>query len=422
MSRRIRFLHVADLHLDSPFTGLRSAPQRVAEIVQQATFSTYDRVVETALREQVDFVLIAGDVYDGKDRSLRAQLRFRDGLARLSAAGIDSFIAFGNHDPTTGWSARISWPDGVHRFGSDSVEAVQVRRDGAVLATLYGISHSHAEVRENLAGRLGREQPGGLAIGLLHANVEGIGGHENYAPCRMDDLESAGMDYWALGHVHDRRVLREDMPAVVYPGNTQGRSRAEQGARFCTVVDVAGQGISLRSVAVDAVRWLRREVSITGISDDQELLDALEYSCAEARDVGEGRPVICMIILTGSGPLHDALSRPGYVDGLLGHIQTREVEGEPFMWINRLELATTPELDREERKQALDFVGELLRVADQIRSDPAQIEELKREIVPLQERLQRALRMEFPVDGNRMLEWLDKAEIMCLHLLEGERT
>jgi DNA repair exonuclease SbcCD nuclease subunit len=418
---QFRFLHVADLHLDSPFVGLRSAPEHVVGTLQQATFSAYDRVIETALREQVDFVLIAGDIYDGKDRSLRAQLRFRDGLVGLAAAGIESFVVFGNHDPLAGWSARIEWPQEVHRFGSDAVEAVPVQRGEVVLATVYGMSHDLAELTENLVPRFRRKQADGFAIGLLHANVEGIGGHENYAPCRLQDLEIAAMDYWALGHVHDRRVLREVGPAIVYPGNTQARSRAEHGERCCCVVAVEGGAASPRFVPVDAVRWQQKEVSIAGLTDDQALLDHLDYTCREVRDVGEGRPVICTVTLVGSGPLHHSLNRPGYPDGLLDHLQAEHTETEPFVWVDRLQVATTPELDREERKKALDFAGELLRMVDEIRSAPEQIEELKRELAPLQERLQRSLRMEFPAPASDVLEWLDKAETICVYLLEGVR-
>jgi DNA repair exonuclease SbcCD nuclease subunit len=419
--RGFTFLHVADLHLDSPFVGLRSAPAHVVGALQQATFAAYDRVIETALKEQVDFVLIAGDIYDGKDRSLRAQLRFRDGLARLATAGIESFVVFGNHDPLAGWSAQIDWPQEAHRFGSDAVEAVPAQHGKQVLATVYGVSHGSAQLAENLVPRFGRARNEGFAIGLLHANVEGIGGHENYAPCRQQDLELAAMDYWALGHVHDRRVLRDAGPTIVYPGNIQARSRAEGGERYCCLVTVDGGVVSPRFVPVDAVRWQQKEVSIAGLADDQALLDHLDDTCREVRDVGEGRPAVCTVTLIGSGPVHHSLDKPGYLDGLLDYLQTEHTETEPFVWVDRLQVVTTPELDREERKKALDFAGELLRIVDEIRSNPEQIEGLKRELAPLQERLQRSLRMEFPAPTRDVLAWLDRAETICAHLLEGDR-
>ena len=419
---RFKFLHVADLHLDSPFVGLRSAaPEHVVGALQQATFSAYDRVIETALKEQVDFVVIAGDIYDGRDRSLRAQLRFRDGLARLARSSIESFVVFGNHDPLDGWSARIEWPMGTHRLGAEKVEAVPVTRDGVRLATVYGISHGHKEVRINLAQQFRASQEPGLAIGLLHANVEGIGGHEDYAPCCLEDLEVAGMDYWALGHVHNQQVLRTQKPAVVYPGNTQGRSRAEAGERYCCLVSVDADRLSQELVPVDAVRWLNEEVAIGDLVDDQELLDQLDGRCREIMGGSEGRPVVCSIDLIGSGDLHHDLSRPGYVDGVLEHLRGEHSDNDRFVWVDRLRVRTAPEFDREERKRAQDFAATLLEVLDEIRAHPEAIGEIREELAPLETQMRKTLGSEFAAEDSELLTWLDRAEAVCLELLEGDR-
>ncbi|MCH8225243.1 MAG: DNA repair exonuclease, partial [Chloroflexi bacterium] len=116
---RIRFVHAADLHLDSPFSGLRSIVPEIAQTLHQATFNAYDNIIDLCIREQVDALLVAGDIFDGADRSLRAQLKFADGLNRLEAANIRSFICHGNHDPLDGWEAKITLPGGCHRFGAE---------------------------------------------------------------------------------------------------------------------------------------------------------------------------------------------------------------------------------------------------------------------------------------------------------------
>lgn len=420
---RFKFLHVADLHLDSPFVGLRSAaPEHVASALQQAIFSAYDRVIETALREQVDFVLIAGDIYDGKDRSLRAQLRFRDGLARLARSGIESFVVFGNHDPLGGWSARIQWPAATHCFGAQNVEAVPVIRNGVRLATVYCISHGQKEVRTNLAQQFRANQEPGPAIGLLHANVQGIGGHEDYAPCCLDDLEVAGMDYWALRHVHNKQVLRTESPAVVYPGNTQGRSRAEAGERYCCLVSADADRLLQELVPVDAVRWLSEEVAIGDLVEDQELLDQLDGKCREIMEDSEGRPVVCSIDLVGSGDLHHDLSRPGYVDGVLEHLRNEHSSNDPFVWVDRLRVRTARGYDREERKRAQDFAATLLEVADEIRAHPDAIAEIREELAPLETQMRKALGSEFVAEDAELLIWLARAEAVCLELLEGDRS
>ena len=149
-----RFIHAADLHLDSPFTGIRAAaPENVAKALYSATLDSYRNIVDLCTAEQVDALLVAGDIYDGADRSLRAQRAFIEGLQRLDAAGIRSFVCHGNHDPLDGWEAQLSYPDGCHRFGAD-FEAVSVFPDEPERALVYGISYPTRDVYENLVQRL----------------------------------------------------------------------------------------------------------------------------------------------------------------------------------------------------------------------------------------------------------------------------
>ena len=217
-----RFVHAADLHLDSPFKGIRSeAPAHVAQLLSNATFDAYQNIIDLCLQERVDALLVAGDIYDGADRSLRAQRAFIDGLRSLDAAGIRSFVCHGNHDPLDGWEARLSYPAGCHRFGAE-FSAAPVFPDEPDRAQVYGISYPTRDVYENLVQRLGKVQNPAFTIGLLHANVGGNTDHALYSACSLDDLVQSGVDYWALGHVHTRQILHERTPTVVYPGNRKG--------------------------------------------------------------------------------------------------------------------------------------------------------------------------------------------------------
>jgi len=401
---RFHFLHAADLHLDSTFLGLRTAtPDHVAQALEAATFSAFGRLVALAIERQVSFVVVAGDVYDGEDRSLRAQLRFRDGLKRLSEAGIESFVVFGNHDPLSGWSARIEWPDRAYLFGADCVEVRQVRRDGQLLAVVHGISHPRKQLKDNLARQFLRD--------------------ENYAPCSRDDLDAARMDYWALGHVHTRTemALSEGRQAA-YPGNTQGRSRAEKGERGCFLVSVDGAEVDIEFAALDAVRWAEERVRVDGLAEDEELLVALGERCRKLQDEADGRPVVCTIRLVGSSPLHGTLARAGYADHLLEELREEHASDDRFVWVDRLEVATRPEIDRDARKLAGDFAAELLTLVDEISSSPEQLQALSQELQPLREQLNKlppALAVELPERDEDLLEWLARAEVICLDLLEG---
>ena len=226
----IKFVHCADLHLDSPFKGLFDVAPAIAKSIYNATFEAYDNIIELCLQEQVDALFVAGDIFDGADRSLRAQLRFIEGLNKLEASGIRSFICHGNHDPLDGWEAQLGYPAGCHRFGPE-VSGVPVFSKEPDRTMVYGISYPQREVRENLVPKFNQVDQGPFNIGLLHANVGTDTGHDTYAPCNLSDLEQAGVDYWALGHVHTHQVLRQENPVVVYPGNPQGRHQNEPRLR-----------------------------------------------------------------------------------------------------------------------------------------------------------------------------------------------
>ena len=227
----LRFIHTGDLHLDSPFQGIaQTAPEHVVSTLRDATLRSWDRIVGLAIDEQVDAVLVAGDVFEGANRTLRGQVAFRDGLARLANQRIPSFVVTGNHDPLSGWEPAVAWPELAWRFGATEVAARPILRDGLEIAQVHGISYAVRDVTRNLASTFRRGPDDRFAIGLLHANVGGIEGYANYAPCSMSDLLASGMDYWALGHIHKHgdpaggrangRLLRQS------PGPGSRRSRS----------------------------------------------------------------------------------------------------------------------------------------------------------------------------------------------------
>jgi len=416
-----RFVHTADLHLDSPFVGIQEVNDHVASQLREATFKTFERIVQLCLTRGADFLLIAGDIYDSRDRSLRAQLRLRDGLRPLSEAGISSFIVHGNHDPLDSWAAALEWPEHVHIFGGDSVTAQAVDRNGETISHVYGISYPTQEVRKNLAKRFQRTEDGPFAIGLLHCNVGDDTGHEPYAPCTLGDLRKTGMDYWALGHVHNRRILSDKEPMIVYPGNTQGRNPRELGARGCYVVEVDGTGhLTAEFVAVDTVRWLWESISIEQLGTDEQLISAVEQACQRMREEAEGRPVVGRISLTGRGPAYASLARPGFVTGIVESIRETEGADDPFVWIERLEVDIRPPLDLEARRAGQDFVADLLNLIESYRKDPEHIQSLRPHLEPLF--LRRAQRyVENPTD-EELARWLDAAEAMCADMLMAEES
>lgn len=295
----LTFVHCADLHLDSPFEGIRASDERIGDILKQSTFRAFDNMIDLAIKVRADFIIAAGDVYDSQDRSLRAQMHFRDGLVRAAEHGIWCFIAHGNHDPLSGWEAALRAPDCVVRFG-DTVEAHPYLRGGDVAAVVFGISYPRRDVTANLALQFPRKTDGPFSIGVLHCNVGGIPDHDNYAPCEIEHLVSRKLDYWALGHIHARRILRSGEPWVVYPGNLQARSAREPGERGCYVVRVAASGrVSCEFVATDVARWYLQQVDVTGLATIEDLLDSLRALCGRVRDEADGRCAIVRVTLGG---------------------------------------------------------------------------------------------------------------------------
>ncbi len=365
-----RFIHCADLHLESPFEGIHSASPEVAQILREATFRSFENIINLAIQQEADFIVIAGDIYDGADRNLRAQWRFHELLRKAGKSGIKFYISHGNHDPLSGWEPGLKLPENVHRFAENNVERVFVSRGNNTLACIYGISYHTREVKENLASRFPKKGEEPFAIGILHCNVGGSTDHDNYAPCTANDLMSCGMDYWALGHIHTRKILADE-PYIIYSGNTQGRSVRETGEKGCYVVNVDDQGYAdAEFFATDVVRWFVEDVSIADIDDLDMLRDILTGKKEELRAKADGRPVIVRLQLSGRGEIHSQL-RNQESENLASLNDDEQYKGE-FVWVESLQINTRPPVDIDELRQRDSFIGEFLRITESLRSDTRQ--------------------------------------------------
>lgn len=427
-----RFLHTGDLHLDSPVTGLRGeATPQVLGLLRDATTSAWRNVVRLAIAERVDFVVVAGDVFERSSPTLLGQTRFRDGLAELAAAGIGSYVVHGNHDPLDGasWAPSLRFPETTHRFGTAPGETAIVARNGVEIARIHGRSYAAPAVSENLAIGMRRgDEP--FAIGLLHANVGDRPGHGNYAPCSLDDLRASGIDYWALGHIHQPGVLTTHGTTAVYCGNPQGRDAGEIGPRGAWLVSVDAAGRATPEFrACDVVRWSSAELGIEALEDDESLVAAVRAALADAADAAAGRSLLLRLRLTGRGPLHAVLRRPGYLDDLR-RLANEELSGAPpFTWLESLTDATRPAIDLVARRAVPDFAGDFLRTVESARraergTDPeahdAWRERLAAAIRPLYDEWPRGRRVLAPLrptDDELFGAILDEAETTGIDLL-----
>ena len=410
-----KFIHCSDLHIDSPFKGFSSVEHSLVEILRQSTYQAFQNIVELALKEEVEAVLIAGDIYDGAEKSLEAQLKFRRGLQKLSDAEIDTFIVHGNHDPLDSWSASLEWPERVHVFSGTQMECLPVERNGVVKAYVHGISYPKRDVTENLAQKFSRGNGEGFAIGLLHSNVGHQSGHDNYAPCSMDDLIAAKMDYWALGHIHRFCVLRESNPAVVYSGNSQARHMRESGEKGCCLVTLNKNIVPLiQFIPVDAVRYIQGEADLSGTITLEEVIHIVRSKCEYFADQTNQRDVFIDLSLNGRTQVHSELQRGDTLQGLQGEIRTYFQGRTPSIWLN-LKLDTAGIYDVESLREGKDFIADLVNLFD-VEGKRESFEDLKEVLKPAFETWQ-GKKYLCDLSDEEIKGFLAQAKSLCLDKL-----
>jgi exonuclease SbcD len=416
----VKFVHAADLHLDRPFSGLRDVNEEVGDALRDATLAAYDRVIDLCIEERVDFALFAGDLFDSQDRSIRAQVRFVRGLARLADEGIPAFIVHGNHDPWSEWSEALEWPAMAHRFGPDDVESVPVTLGDETLCCIYGISFGKREVKANLARRFKRE-PGDapLAIGLLHADVGGRTGESPYAPCSVEDLRAAGFDYWAIGHIHVPQVIRPAEPCIVYPGSTQGLDPNQTGPRGCYLVELQeDREPKLEFRPASEAEWQQEGVSIDAHENVDDLLRALEETTDRVRSEAQSNLVLLRLILRGAGPLHGAISRAGARTDWLQTLRDMTSGGRPMVWVESMQDETRPAIDLDARAVGDDFMGEFLRMAEAATENDEALQALREELADLLD--DREVKDTFAIADEDLRRWFEHGKLIGAERLVQE--
>jgi len=302
-----RFIHAADLHLGSPFQGLVLKDADVAAVFVEASRKAFSVLVGKAIEARVDFMVIAGDVYDGDWKDNKIGLFFNREMARLERAGIPVYLLRGNHDAASVITKTITLPANVHEF--PTVRPGSFRLD-AIRVALHGQGFADRSANDNLALAYPPPESGWFNIGVLHTSLTGREPHAPYAPCSIEDLRSRGYDYWALGHVHDYEEVASD-PPIVFPGNIQGRSIRERGAKGAVLVSVEDGRVTHERLIVDEARFAQAEIGV-GVDDDQAaILRRVEEKAREAGSAAEGRMVALRVRLTGRTPLYrDILASP----------------------------------------------------------------------------------------------------------------
>ena len=331
-----RFVHAADIHLDSPLRGLEAYPDAPVEQIRGAARRAFDNLVDLAIDEGAAFVLLAGDLFDGDWKDYNTGLYFTHRMGRLREAGIRVLMVSGNHDAASQLTRTLRLPDNVTLFPHRRAATVTLDDIGAAV---HGQSFGARVVGEDLSRDYPTALPGMCNIGLLHTSLTGRPNHENYAPCTTEGLASSGYDYWALGHVHRREVVGRD-PWIVFPGNIQGRHIRETGPKGCAVVTVESgrvSGVEFRDI--DVLRFEVCRVDLTGCMRADGIRDRVSEALDAQRRESDGRPLAVRVILEGRSDLHAGLHRDR------GHLreEMRALAADlGDVWLEKLEVATRP--------------------------------------------------------------------------------
>lgn len=417
----MRFLHCADIHLDSPLRGLERYEGAPVDEVRGATRRAFDNLVGHALRENVDFVVIAGDLYDGEWLDFNTGLFFAKGMAQLGESGIAVYVVRGNHDAQSKLSRPLRLPANVHLL---SEKVPQTIVNDALGVAVHGQSFATMAVTDDLAAGYPVALRGYFNLGLLHTSMTGREGHEPYAPTTEQVLRAKGYDYWALGHVHAREIVARE-PWIVYPGNLQGRHIRERGAKGCELVTVENGVISSEALALDVLRFEEVMIDVSTMADLDALLDSAQRAVRAGLAHADGRILGLRLRLTGSGGLHRELAaRPQRAIEQLRLIALDASAGRA--WLEKVDIKVRPSRELAGLAAGDDPVALLADELAQLLAAPAELERFAQDLLKdlrLKLPAEIAEDEDFKLDSPSLLrELMQEAEGEILARLGGDGT
>jgi DNA repair exonuclease SbcCD nuclease subunit len=303
----IRFIHAADIHLDSPLKGLANRHNLPTDKILAATRDALVNLVTLAIDQKVDFVLLAGDIYDGDPEDLKANFHFNQQMGRLNQKNIKVVMITGNHDAKSKISKPLSPPKNLTILSAHQPESCEITKEGEVIAIIHGQGFLNQAEPRNLASTYPAPVAGKLNIGILHTSLDGREGHANYAPTTTNELINKGYSYWALGHVHTREEVHQK-PYIIFPGNIQGRHIRETGAKGCYLVTFNdNREAHLEFKPLDVFRWEAITVNLDGIEEESDFEGRLAETVESKKLPFNEIPHGIRIILKGNTSLHSWL-------------------------------------------------------------------------------------------------------------------
>ena len=364
-----KFIHAADIHLDSPLRGLSRYESAPVDAIRDACRRAFENLVELAIEEKAAFVLLAGDLYDGDWKDYSTGIFLSRQMGRLQQYDIQVFCVAGNHDAANRMTQALDTPSNMKIFSAKKVETIKLEH----LATaIHGRSFQTQHVDRNLAAEFCNAEKGMFNIGLLHTSLDGRTGHANYAPCSLNDLISKGYQYWALGHIHKQETVCQD-PFVVFSGCIQGRHIRESGPKGCVLVTVEDDIVKkAETICLDVLRWTQTRIDLSGIKEHRDILEKVREAIEQELISAQDKPLAMRIILVGATNLSDQLAAfPEKFEQQLKALGA-EIAGDQ-LWIERVENNTRGKYDL---KTALDDENAMSQLLKSIISTPDDIDQI----------------------------------------------
>ncbi|WP_404451655.1 DNA repair exonuclease [Virgibacillus necropolis] len=358
MAEELSFIHAADLHLDSPFQGLASVPEDIFKQIQASTFDALDNLVKTAVAKKVDFILLVGDLFDNERQSLKAQIKLKKAFEELKHHDIYVYLSYGNHDYVNGNQYPVTYPDNVYIFNEEMVSHFTFYNGDQAVANIYGFSYENRSITQNKTAEFTiRDQEVPFHIAMLHGSLYSNTEHDTYAPFHLNELSEKSFDYWALGHIHQREILKQN-PPIVYPGNIQGRNRKESGNRGCYHVVLKKDNTEVSFIPLQAIQFNTIAVDVSECSEPHAMEEAIQHTIQEqSYDV----PQLLSLVLMGTNPALRLWEKNGLIEEIIDFLNDSMAIKDRWDFIYRYKVNVQQAYDENELMKGNHFIGELLR-------------------------------------------------------------
>jgi DNA repair protein SbcD/Mre11 len=375
-----KFIHAADIHLDSPLRGLSRYDDAPVDLLRNATRMAFSKLVDMALEEDVSFVIIAGDLYDGTWRDFKTGLFFVSEMHRLRQKGIHCYLLYGNHDAESQLTKNLPLPDNVKFFSAKKAETFVL---DDIQVTLHGHSYKQRDMMDNLAAGYPEPVEGTFNIGVLHTGLGGYAAHASYAPCSIEQLKAKGYDYWALGHIHQQEILHEN-PHIIFSGNLQGRHIAEQGAKGAVLISIQDNAlVHMEWIYPDVVRWKKLELDLTSCQSREDIRPIFEKVMLDTveQEAG-GRTLAIRLVLSISADLYNLImADEAHFRAELQALATGN-HGEA-VWVEQIKYKVSPNTGCQSVEEHQDAVMELQDILGRATEDKDLMQAINKDLAVL---------------------------------------